>query len=475
MTVATRIATFRYEVTIRMTYQQRTSIRMLILLLSITIGSLTTHAQDLKTINPPQGGRIVYGQVAGQTTEAGAMGAVLRSIHQNHGDRPQVGKLFQVRGTESVAAFFSVNKSGHGGGRVAGMIIVAKATTDHVEAAVVTDDAERFPRTLSPMMKTLFGVWHPLEAARASGAGSGPVAPLHRVTTSDNSASVSLPDGWKLAPKMSMEGTIVAGGPGGEFAELGTAFLASDTNNPRVQQTMQAVRMGRLRNTVYASATYYPYGGEMSRTFVDLMQDLRRRAGLPRASYKFSSVTSAPGSPQERCAHMTGTVDFGDGKGLRELNAVYCTTPPTPAAGAWLSLAYTTTVPLSIAARERATLGAILASFNVNVNVVDEQKARISAPAIAQIHAIGQAAAAQAAAAHQRNDIQNSSVYKRWDDMDKRSQEFEDYQLGYTVISDTGNNAHGTFWNQDADALVKSNPDRFEYVNAPDYWKGIDY
>ncbi len=78
------------------------------------------------------------------------MVAVLRSIHQNHGDRPQVGKLFQVRGTESVAAFFSVNKSGHGGGRVAGMIIVAKATTDHVEAAVVTDDAGVFPERSAP-------------------------------------------------------------------------------------------------------------------------------------------------------------------------------------------------------------------------------------------------------------------------------------------------------------------------------------
>jgi hypothetical protein len=59
--------------------------------------------------------------------------------------------------------------------------------------------------------------------------------------------------------------------------------------------------------------------------------------------------------------------------------------------------------------------------------------------------------------------------------MDKRSQEFENYQLGYTVISDSQNNAHGTFWNEDADALVKANPDRFEYVNAPNYWKGIDY
>jgi hypothetical protein len=59
--------------------------------------------------------------------------------------------------------------------------------------------------------------------------------------------------------------------------------------------------------------------------------------------------------------------------------------------------------------------------------------------------------------------------------MDRRSQEFENYQLGYSVISDNQNNAHGTFWNTDADALVKSDPNRFEYVNAPNYWKGIDY
>ncbi len=59
--------------------------------------------------------------------------------------------------------------------------------------------------------------------------------------------------------------------------------------------------------------------------------------------------------------------------------------------------------------------------------------------------------------------------------MDKRSQEFENYQLGYAVVSDTGNNAHGTLWTDDAAALVHSNPDRYEYVSAPNYWKGIDY
>jgi hypothetical protein len=454
--------------------RQRFSKGVVILLISVTLGAMRAHAQALTTINPPEGGRIVYGQVGGETTEAGAMAAVLRSLHQSHGERPQVGKLFQVRGTQSVAAFISVNMRNHGGGQTAGLIIVTKATTDHVEAALVSDDAARFPKTLGPMLKTLFAQWHPLEAARTAGSGSGPPAPLHQVTLQDNSASVGLPDGWKLVPSMSMMGSVVALGPNGESAELGTPFLAEDTNNPRVQQTMQALRMGRLRNTVYASATYYPYGGEMPRTFADLMTNLRRKAGLPPASYHFSNVSPVAAPQPERCVYMTGTSDLQDGKGPRELNAVFCTTPPTPM-GLWGSVAFTTMAPMQVAATERSTLAAVLGSYRENTGVVDAQAARIAAPAIAKIQAIGKAAQNQAIAAHQREEIQKSSVYTHWDNIDKRSQEFENYQLGYSVISDTEHTAHGTFWNEDADALVKNHPDRFEYVSAPDYWKGIDY
>jgi hypothetical protein len=53
-----------------------------------------------------------------------------------------------------------------------------------------------------------------------------------------------------------------------------------------------------------------------------------------------------------------------------------------------------------------------------------------AAPAIDALHPVGRAASAQAAAAHQRNDVQNSSVYQSWDDMDKRSKEFSNYQFG---------------------------------------------
>ncbi|MGA2248597.1 MAG: hypothetical protein ABSH48_26885 [Verrucomicrobiota bacterium] len=40
---------------------------------------------------------------------------------------------------------------------------------------------------------------------------------------------------------------------------------------------------------------------------------------------------------------------------------------------------------------------------------------------------------AQADAAHERNDIRNSSVYQQWDDMDQRSKSFSNYELGYLL------------------------------------------
>jgi hypothetical protein len=158
-----------------------------------------------------------------------------------------------------------------------------------------------------------------------------------------------------------------------------------------------------------------------------------------------------------------------------EFEEIFCISAPTPAAGIFMVTITGTYVPAELAARERPTMGAMLASFSVDTALVQRQASRYAAPAIEAIHAIGRRAAAQAAAAHARNDAWNSSVYKRWDNLDKRSQEFSNYLLGYSVIRDVNNNYHGTFWNDDAAQLVQSNPNRFEYVNAPGFWKGVDY
>jgi hypothetical protein len=432
--------------------------------------------QSLQTIHPAGGGQIVYGQVAGQTTEAGAMGSILKSIHTSLGDKPQVGKLFQVRNSESVAVFFNVKRRNGDGGQVTGLIIATKVSTDHVEAALVSDDAARFPKSVGPMMKTLFAQWHPLRAGAGAGnaGGGGPVVALHPHELPDHSASVSLPDGWQILSN-SGGGTIVAQGPNGELASLGLAFLAEDTNNPRVQQLMRQLQAGYLRNTVYASSLYYPFSNDASGMYKAVIGHARQKAGMAPAKIEIANVAPVASPAGQRCAHLEGTTDLIDGKGDRTFSSVFCVGAPSPASGIWGSTITATSAPVAIAPRVGPTLGAIMESFNVNMAVVQGQAAQIAAPAIAQIHEIGRLASARAQAAHQAEDIHNSSVYEHWDSMDRRSQEFENYQLGYSVISDAQNNAHGTFWNEDADAIVKSDPSRYEYVNAPDYWKGIDY
>jgi hypothetical protein len=471
-------------------HPQRFSIKTIAWLFTVglCISSCTTvvYAQGgHHTMTTPGGGKISYGQIDGQTTEAGAMGAVLRTLHDQTGDRPQVGKLFQIHGSQSVGAFLSVSKAKIGGGQIAGLLIATKVTTDHVEVALVTDDAAKFPKTLAPMMKTLFSVWHPLAGTQSDGSRPGgtagqsagpstPAAPLHPYVLPDNSASVSLPSGWNVVPQMSGMGTIVASGPGEVTAELGIAFLAMDTNNPAVQRTLQQLRMGQLRGTSYATAAYVPYGADLTKTFVYLLQDQRKKANLSPATYNFTSAVPTGGN-NVRCVRLAGTADFQDGKGQKEMNAVFCAKPPDPYSGSWLSSAYMTTAPMAIAPKIHATLIAVMQSFNENTNVINAQAIAIAKPAIDAIHAYGDMVINRARDSEKAFEIRNSSVYKQWDSNDKRSQEFENSQLGYSVISDNTNSYHGTFWNEDADALVKSHPERFEYVAAPNYWKGVDY
>ena len=61
------------------------------------------------------------------------------------------------------------------------------------------------------------------------------------------------------------------------------------------------------------------------------------------------------------------------------------------------------------------------------------------------------------------------------DSRDRTNQGFANILLDQTVVQDTEHNARGTVSNDYADALVKANPNRFQYVPTQDYLKGIDY
>jgi hypothetical protein len=246
-----------------------------------------------------------------------------------------------------------------------------------------------------------------------------------------------------------------------------------NSSDPRVQRTMQWAQQGG-RDTSYARTLYYPYGGDLAKTLVDLTQMWRGRQHLRPAAFKIASEDRLAAPAGERCAHITGQVDVQDGKGPEELNSVFCQ-GPLAAHGSFMNLAYNTAVPVRLAPGERATMTAILASFNVNTAIVEAQARAVAAPAIAAIHEIGRQAAQQASDAHLANDRYNRGVEQRWDSRDKGNQAFSNYLLDQTVIKDNELNAHGTVWNQTADRLVHDNPQRYEYVDTPNFWKGVDY
>ena len=102
------------------------SVSLVLWLFFVGCSASVSHAQSpLRTIDNPQGGKIVYGVVDGATTSAAAMGTVLRIVHNNCGEKPQVGKVFKVRGTNSDAVFFTVVNHPQGNKQVAGLLIAA--------------------------------------------------------------------------------------------------------------------------------------------------------------------------------------------------------------------------------------------------------------------------------------------------------------------------------------------------------------
>jgi hypothetical protein len=128
-----------------------------------------SHAQ-LKSLDGPKGGQIVYGPVDGADSPAAAMGSILRSLHNQYGDRPQLGRVFKVRGTNSDAVFFTLVKRDQNNMQIAGMLIAAPVGPRHVEAALLSDEASRFGTSINPMLQTLFASW---QLSRATGIESG--------------------------------------------------------------------------------------------------------------------------------------------------------------------------------------------------------------------------------------------------------------------------------------------------------------
>lgn len=469
---------------------KRFSLSLVLWLFFVAIGSQTAGAQTpLKTINNPQGGVIVYGLVDGATTQAAAMSKVLRIVHNNCGERPQVGRIFKVRGTNSVAVFFTVVNHPQGNKQVAGLLIAAPSGPNQIDAALVSDDAARFGSTVNPMLNRLFSEWHPGGAGQASGPATGGhsalAAKLHTVTASDNSASIGVPDGWTLNPG-SGRGAIIVLGPQGEAVALNMQRNAVDPTSQWQRQFWQ--RGGRP----LPGSIVYPYHGNLVKAFPDLFQAWRRAGGRGPAKLQIDTIKQASAPQGMECVQVNGHID-PDGQGMKTMNTQMCATEPVSWGGYMVTL-HQSLLANSPTEQERATWVAMISSWKLNEGVLNQQleedKRQKAASdeatrawgqqAVANINAIGQRAAIRNDAVQAANDAQHAGYWARQDTNARNSQGFSNYLLDQTVIRDNnmygnGTIGHGTAWNSTADALVKSNPNRYEIVNTPNFWKGVDY
>jgi len=360
--------------------------------LLLTVGAMAQG--PLQTIDMPLGGRIVYGTVQGADSQSAAMVAVLRMMHQNCGERPQIGQAFRMRGTDGVGLFFTVINRPAGNVPVAGLIIAAGSGPHKTDAALLWDSANRFGSTINPMLTKLFSVWHPSglpgpAPATSESSASPKAAPaakpssaaarLQTVAASDNSVSIGIPDGWVMAPN-SGHGTIIVKGPQGEVLALNMMRNAVDPSSAWQQ------RFWRQGGSPPPGSIVYPYHGNLVKAFPELFQQWRRAGGQGPAPLQIDSIEPMPSGQGQECVHVKGHMD-PDGRGMQTMNDMMCAILPLDFGGYTVTLHHSL-LPNSLAEREKDTVIAMVASWKVNAEVINQQMAEASRQKAASDQAI---------------------------------------------------------------------------------------
>jgi hypothetical protein len=429
---------------------------------------LNACADGLKIYDNPGGGQIVYGPLDGKPSLQQAMGEVLRNVHGHFGDRPQVGRFFQTKGTSSVATFFTLTAKNEGGKRIAGLAIVNVPADSQAAAAVIYDDASRFGTTANVMLKKLSSLWSPAPPSSPSPTGSAPLhesapPPLHPVHFADNSGVISLPSGWQITSAGG--GTVHVAGPHGEAIHLGVIDQGIyDLRYPGTQGLVRYLAMGHR--------PYYlcPKGGDLVNAYKVVSQQIRHQHQLPDITMDVISSVPLPANSEESAVvQVLANMDLHDGKGI--LLASLRIGALRSNGGQWAMTVSGTTIPKQQAEEEWPTVRAIVSSYRQNAGVIQHQTDEI----IAQIHRSSDAAKARMDQFHASNDQRNAAIDKTRDDQSRASASFQNYQFDQSVVQDNRAGEHSTFDNRVADSLVKMDPNRYQYVKDPDFVKGIDY
>jgi len=231
--------------------------------------------------------------------------------------------------------------------------------------------------------------------------------------------------------------------------------------------------------------------GDLTKTYPELFQAWVRAGGKPPVRLQVDQIKPVPAPTGGQCVVAEGRVD-PEGRGMQRFGHYMCVTPGV--GGINTVYLNASTVPEALAEQERPTVQAIINSWKVDQAVLQQMTERANRQAaahtqmlirrnqqaVARIHQIGEQATRRMQATQAANEAQHAGYWAQQDSNARRGQGFSNYLLDQTVVQDNnicnnGTVGHGTVWNSTADALIKADPNRFEAVDTPNYWRGIDY
>jgi hypothetical protein len=250
---------------------------------------------------------------------------------------------------------------------------------------------------------------------------------------------------------------------------------------------VQAVRYGIYNGD---GTMIYPYHPDLAKAYPEILQAWRRANNMPPAKLQVDKIEPLKGA--NNCVLVTGHIDT-DGRGMKKLIDDICQSPPAQ----WGAYTISRTFNIMSDAqsdREQDTVIAMFKSVNVNQQVMNQQMQRKMAQKQQSdgqwrawgeqqsnlIRAQGEAAQANFAARQAANDRQHADWRAGQEENSRNIQGFSNYLLDQSVVQDNnmygnGTIGHGTLWNSTADILVKADPNRFSYVDTPNYWRGTDF
>jgi len=199
-------------------------------------------------------------------------------------------------------------------------------------------------------------------AAGQPPVASSQIAPLTAFTAQDGSATAKIPSGWQVT--MQGQSVIDVRGPQGESIVLGNTFIAR--NAPYDPGKAAGVDLNMS------------YQANLQQKFVLIFQHSAGLSGKPAPQFTFASATPVPAPASfGQCGRFLGgfTADIGPVK----FEGVLCSLP-LDAGGTYKNIFKYVHAPANLAAQERATLEAVMASYSVPLPILLRKLAPNIAP-----------------------------------------------------------------------------------------------